>query len=75
MVECHLAKVDVEGSSPFSRSTKFDKKGQPIGWPFLFLADVEAGAKSNDVQPGADGGPCHASPWRLDVCDDRSRPV
>ena len=23
MVECHLAKVDVEGSSPFSRSTSF----------------------------------------------------
>ncbi len=33
MVECHLAKVDVEGSSPFSRSPN-----RPEGEPFRPLA-------------------------------------
>ena len=27
MVECHLAKVDVEGSNPFSRSKPFKRLG------------------------------------------------
>ncbi len=27
MVECHLAKVDVEGSNPFSRSNPFNDLG------------------------------------------------
>ena len=28
VVECHLAKVNVEGSSPFARSKKQNKNGQ-----------------------------------------------
>ena len=32
MVECHLAKVDVEGSSPFSRSTKGPVKTGPFSF-------------------------------------------
>ena len=35
MVECHLAKVDVEGSSPFSRSSPAGENGHPF--------DVSAG--------------------------------
>jgi hypothetical protein len=29
VVECHLAKVDVEGSNPFSRSQDFGYLGAP----------------------------------------------
>ena len=34
MVECNLAKVDVEGSNPFSRSEKL-KQNQPVRGPAL----------------------------------------
>ena len=35
MVECHLAKVDVEGSNPFSRSRKTATYRAIAGWPFF----------------------------------------
>ena len=31
MVECHLAKVDVEGSNPFSRSRSYEAKRFSLG--------------------------------------------
>ena len=35
MVECHLAKVDVEGSNPFSRSTFLEDLPAGSGQPTL----------------------------------------
>ncbi len=37
MVECHLAKVDVEGSNPFSRSIQ--TRPALAGWPFCIFRD------------------------------------
>ena len=39
MVECHLAKVDVEGSNPFSRSTL------SVPGPYQFLCHISRIAK------------------------------
>ncbi len=60
MVECNLAKVDVEGSNPFSRSAT--KKGpHESEGPFL-VAEAGSGQGSNPRveggAPAALGSPC-----------------
>ena len=44
MVECHLAKVDVEGSNPFSRSKKSEVKRPVRGAPStgFFMLSTDA---------------------------------
>ena len=52
MVECHLAKVDVEGSNPFSRSTK---SPVPPGF-FVFISSrLQRVSPTDDVDAAMRG--------------------
>ena len=46
MVECHLAKVDVEGSSPFSRSPKAQRL---LGFFFFWVMVAAEGGLHNHL--------------------------
>ncbi len=59
MVECNLAKVDVEGSNPFSRSAKENALRFAVRGRFLLLSGFGGGVlNSLDVRRGC------AARWR-----------
>ncbi len=57
MVECHLAKVDVAGSSPVSRSTNYGRLPVTRNLPFLFSRFVARSSARSWL--GAADGTCH----------------
>ena len=74
MVECHLAKVDVEGSNPFSRSTFLVVRDAITTFFTPFVPDFtpRAGRRSSARQPRLSLIPGQLSSASVQGCDQQA---